>query len=100
MSKDRNQYSEQEARGRFEPALRDAHLVGHKPQSEMKLGKEPKSGRRRMCVEIRGDDPRVISEFLLECIERGRAAVITVKKIGDFHQASIPEPREESPLLT
>ncbi len=32
-------YSAQEAQSRFEAALRGAQLVGHKPQSEMKLGK-------------------------------------------------------------
>ena len=32
-------YSEQEAQRRFEAALRGARIVGHKPQSEMKLGK-------------------------------------------------------------
>jgi hypothetical protein len=32
-------YSELEAKRRFEAALRGARLVGHKPQSEMKLGK-------------------------------------------------------------
>jgi hypothetical protein len=32
-------YSEEEARHRFEAALRGARMVGHKPQSEMKLGK-------------------------------------------------------------
>jgi hypothetical protein len=33
------QYSRQEAQRRFEAALRGARMVGHKPQSEMKLGK-------------------------------------------------------------
>jgi hypothetical protein len=32
-------YGEQEAQHRFEAALRGARLVGHKPQSEMRLGK-------------------------------------------------------------
>ena len=32
-------YSEAEAKRRFEAALRGARLVGHKPQSDMKLGK-------------------------------------------------------------
>jgi hypothetical protein len=32
-------YSEQEAQHRFEAALRGARAVGHKPQSDMKLGK-------------------------------------------------------------
>jgi hypothetical protein len=35
----RDEFTPEEARKRFEAALRDAHLVGHKPQSEMKLGK-------------------------------------------------------------
>jgi hypothetical protein len=33
------QYSKQEAQRRLEAALRGARLVGHKSQSEMKLGK-------------------------------------------------------------
>jgi len=32
-------YSDEEAQRRFEVALRGARVVGHKPQSEMKLGK-------------------------------------------------------------
>jgi hypothetical protein len=32
-------YTDQEAQRRFEAALRGARVVGHKPQSEMKLGK-------------------------------------------------------------
>jgi hypothetical protein len=39
------EYSEQEARRRFEAALRGAKIVGHKQQSEMKLGKS-KAKRR------------------------------------------------------
>jgi hypothetical protein len=39
MSKSIDEYSEQEAKQRLEAALRGARLVGHKPQSEMKLGK-------------------------------------------------------------
>jgi hypothetical protein len=39
IKKPEDQYSEQVARQRFEAALRGAQLVGHKPQSEMKLGK-------------------------------------------------------------
>jgi hypothetical protein len=35
----KDDYSEEEAGRRFEAALRGARLVGHKPQSEMKLGK-------------------------------------------------------------
>jgi hypothetical protein len=38
MGKDA-EYSKQEVQQRFEAALRGARLVGHKPQSEMKLGK-------------------------------------------------------------
>jgi hypothetical protein len=34
-----DQYSDQETQRRFEAALRGARMVGHKPQSEMKLGK-------------------------------------------------------------
>jgi hypothetical protein len=34
-----DKYSAEETRRRFEAALRGARLVGHKPQSEMKLGK-------------------------------------------------------------
>jgi hypothetical protein len=36
---DEERYSAQEAQNRFEAALRGARVVGHKPQSEMKLGK-------------------------------------------------------------
>jgi hypothetical protein len=41
MDRDRKYgtYSEQETRRCFEAALRGARLVGHQPQSEMKLGK-------------------------------------------------------------
>jgi len=39
-------YSERETRQRFEAALRGAKLVGHKPQSEMKLGK-PRVKRKK-----------------------------------------------------
>jgi hypothetical protein len=38
MSGDK-EYNEQEAQRRFEAALRGARMVGHKLQSEMKLGK-------------------------------------------------------------
>jgi hypothetical protein len=34
-----DKYSEREAQRRLEAALRGARIVGHKPQSEMKLGK-------------------------------------------------------------
>lgn len=34
-----DQYSAKETQRRFEAALRGAQIVGHKPQSEMKLGK-------------------------------------------------------------
>lgn len=37
--KDKETFGEPEAQRRFEAALRGARLVGHKPQSEMKLGK-------------------------------------------------------------
>jgi hypothetical protein len=33
------EYSAQETNRRFEAALRGARMVGHKPQSDMKLGK-------------------------------------------------------------
>jgi hypothetical protein len=45
-----DRYSEQEAQRRFEAALRGARMVGHKPQSEMKLGKRKQkktSGSKR-----------------------------------------------------
>jgi hypothetical protein len=48
-SKDR-EFSAEEVRHRFEAALRGAMLVGHKPQSEMKLGKpraKPKRATKR-----------------------------------------------------
>ncbi len=38
-SSEKDQYSPSEARNRFEAALRGARIVGHKSQSEMKLGK-------------------------------------------------------------
>jgi hypothetical protein len=38
-SKSGDEYSTLEAQRRFEAALRGARMVGHKPQSEMKLGK-------------------------------------------------------------
>jgi hypothetical protein len=45
------QYSEKEAQQRFEAALRGARVVGHKTQSEMKLGKprgkKPAKSKRR-----------------------------------------------------
>jgi hypothetical protein len=48
---DRNEkYGEQETQRRFVAALRGARLVGHKPQSEMKLGKpkaKPKAARQK-----------------------------------------------------
>jgi hypothetical protein len=39
MNKGSEKFSPEEARKRMEAALRGARLVGHKPQSEMKLGK-------------------------------------------------------------
>jgi hypothetical protein len=40
MNKDKDgRYSAEETRQRFEAALRGAREVGHKPQSEMKVGK-------------------------------------------------------------
>jgi len=39
MARPDDKYSDQEARRRFEAALRGARIVGHKSQSEMKLGK-------------------------------------------------------------
>jgi hypothetical protein len=43
---DADEYSEQETRRRFEAALRGARMAGHKPQSEMKLGK-PRAKRKK-----------------------------------------------------
>jgi hypothetical protein len=42
-------FTEEETRSRFEAALRGARMVGHKPQSEMKLGKPraKPSGRKK-----------------------------------------------------
>jgi hypothetical protein len=41
---DSENFSKEEAHRRFEAALRGARSVGHKPQSEMKLGKsKPKA---------------------------------------------------------
>ena len=46
-----DQYSAKEAQQRFEAALRGARMVGHKTQSEMKLGKprgkKPASPKRK-----------------------------------------------------
>lgn len=45
-----DQFSEKEAQKRFEAALRGARAVGHKPMSEMKVGKKkekPAPGLRR-----------------------------------------------------
>jgi hypothetical protein len=39
-----DQYSKEEAARRFEAALRGARLVGHKPMTEMRVGK-PKTSR-------------------------------------------------------
>jgi hypothetical protein len=39
MDRDNDLYGEKEAQRRFEAALRGTRMVGHKPQSEMKLGK-------------------------------------------------------------
>jgi hypothetical protein len=39
IQSDHDQYSDKEAQRRFEAALCGARIVGHKPQSEMKLGK-------------------------------------------------------------
>jgi hypothetical protein len=39
MKKDADRFTDAEAQRRFEAALRGAHVVGHKPQSEMKIGK-------------------------------------------------------------
>jgi len=46
-SKSDKQFSEAEARKRFEAALRGARVVGHKPQSDMKLGKPSKHSSQR-----------------------------------------------------
>jgi hypothetical protein len=42
-----DEYSIEESHRRFEAALRGARLVGHKPQSEMKLGKSKRKLRKR-----------------------------------------------------
>jgi hypothetical protein len=44
--KSEDHYSKDEAQHRFEAALRGARLVGHKPQSEMKLGKRRGKSRK------------------------------------------------------
>jgi hypothetical protein len=47
-------YSKKEAKRRFEAALRGARLVGHKPQSEMRIGKRsgaPKQKARKQRVK-------------------------------------------------
>lgn len=48
-----------------------------------------------MYVELRTDDPRAILELLREWIEDGKAALITLKKAGDFHHLSILEAEDE-----
>ena len=41
------QFSNKEAKKRFDAALRGARVAGHKPQEEMKVGKaKPKRARR------------------------------------------------------
>jgi len=47
-----DQYDDMEARLRFEAALRGARMVGHKPQSEMKLGK-PRGKRGKSLAKRR-----------------------------------------------
>ena len=47
MERDPEKYSEEEVQQRFQAALRGAKLVGHKLQSEMKLGK-PRAKRKRV----------------------------------------------------
>ena len=39
IAEEKEQFDETETKRRFEAALRGAREVGHKPQSEMKLGK-------------------------------------------------------------
>lgn len=60
--KSNDQYGEQEAQQRFEAALRGARLVGHKPQSEMNLGKprgkSRKSPTKRGAVKNSRKEPR------------------------------------------
>jgi hypothetical protein len=46
-SKSDDKYSEKEARQRFEAALRSAKAVGHKPQSEMKVGKSKQKAKHK-----------------------------------------------------
>jgi hypothetical protein len=49
------QYSAKEAQQRFEAALRGARVVGHKTQSEMKLGKPRGTiGKRKPSPAKRG----------------------------------------------
>jgi hypothetical protein len=45
-SKKTERYNPAETRERFEAALRGAKIVGHKPQSEMKLGKKAAPKRK------------------------------------------------------
>ena len=41
------QYDQKEAKRRFEAALRGARVAGHKPQTEMKVGKaKPKRAKQ------------------------------------------------------
>jgi hypothetical protein len=44
------QFSPQESRRRLEAALRGARVVGHKPQSEMRLGKP--RGKKRTIMRL------------------------------------------------
>jgi len=47
-------YDPKEAQRRFEAALRGAKLVGHKPQSEMKLGKAtPKRSKTKKSPTVK-----------------------------------------------
>jgi hypothetical protein len=50
MQSKEGKFSPEEAEERFRAALRGARMVGHKPQSEMKLGKprgKPKKSRAK-----------------------------------------------------
>jgi hypothetical protein len=58
MAKEQNyQYSKREAERCFAAALRGARLVGHKPQSEMKLGK-PRGKPKESPVKRRAAKPQ------------------------------------------
>src|SRR5258707_15818102 len=80
------QYSRQEAQRRFEAALRGARMVGHKPQSEMKLGK-PSS----LLKNPRQNESSLIQFFYHESVEARMRGAFTDQ--GQLFSYISPEAR-------